>query len=366
MSLTGKAASGEVRGRVILITGAARGIGEHTARLAAARGARLALVGLEPQRLASLAAELSRPTEPPEPAEPPENVWFECDVTDQSSLDRAVRGTVEAFGGIDAVVANAGISNLGTVAASDVEALVRTIEVNLIGVVRTVRATLPHLLDSRGYYLLVSSAAAFTVLPGMAAYAASKAGVEQFGNALRLELAHRGVAVGTAHPSWVDTDLVRDARNALPSTRETVGRLPGPLGRDVPVEVCARAFVDALERRRRRVYVPRTVGLVQAMRAILVSPLADRIVGRAARDFVPLMEEDVRALGRSFGEHSAANPTAPSTTAPSTTVDSTTAPSTTVDSTATPSTTTPSTAAHSTTVDSFAAGNIDPDRMVES
>jgi NAD(P)-dependent dehydrogenase (short-subunit alcohol dehydrogenase family) len=277
-------------GKVVLITGAARGIGAYTARAAAAEGARVALVGLEPARLEALAKEL-------------DSVWFECDVTDQGGLDRAVRGTVEAFGGIDAVVANAGISNLATVAVGDVEGLVRTIEVNLIGTIRTVRATLPALLDSHGYCLLVSSAAAFPVLPGMAAYAASKAGVEQFGNALRLEVAHRGVGVGVAHPSWVDTDLVRDARKALPST----GRLPGPLGKDVPVEVCARAFVDAIARRRRRIYVPRLVGVVQAMRAILVSPLADAVVGRYARRVVPRMEADVRALGSAFGEHSVAN-----------------------------------------------------------
>jgi NAD(P)-dependent dehydrogenase (short-subunit alcohol dehydrogenase family) len=282
-------------GKVVLITGAARGIGAHTARVAAAEGARLALVGLEPALLASLAKEL------------PGSVWFECDVTDQSGLDQAVRGAVEAFGGIDAVVANAGISNLATVAVGDIEGLVRTIEVNLIGTIRTVRATLPALMASHGYCLLVSSAAAFPVLPGMAAYAASKAGVEQFGNALRMEVAHLDVGVGVAHPSWVDTDLVRDARRALPSTGEATGRLPGPLGRDVPVDVCARAFVDAIARRRRRVYVPRTVGVMQAMRTILVSPLADLVVRRYARRFVPRMEADVRSLSSAFGEHSAAN-----------------------------------------------------------
>lgn len=283
-------------GKAVLITGAARGIGAHTARAAAAEGARVALVGLEPARLEALAKQLS-----PDEAN---CVWFECDVTDQGGLDRAVQRTVEAFGGIDAVVANAGISNLATVAVGDIEGLVRTVEVNLIGTIRTVRATLPALMASRGYCLLVSSAAAFPVLPGMAAYAASKAGVEQFGNALRMEVAHLGVGVGVAHPSWVDTDLVRDARRALPST----GRLPGPLGRDVPVEVCAGAFVDAIARRRRRVYVPRAVGVMQAMRAILVSPLADAAVRRYARRLVPRMEADVRALSSAFGEHSAANP----------------------------------------------------------
>ncbi|MFD6262353.1 SDR family oxidoreductase [Micromonospora chalcea] len=282
--------SGRLAGKVVLVTGAARGIGAHTARLAAARGARLALVGLEPDRLAALAAELG-----------PGHVWFAADVTDQAALAAAVDGTVETLGGIDAVVANAGVANRGTIAVGDVEALVRTVEVNLIGVMRTAAATVPALVDRGGYLLIVSSAAAFAALPGMAAYCASKAGVEQFGNAVRLELAHRGVAVGTAHPSWVDTDLVREARADLPAFEAALAKLPWPLRRTTTVIECAEAFVRAIERRSRRVYVPRAVAGVQAVRSVLVSPLADRLVGRTARATVPLIEEQARALGRGFG-----------------------------------------------------------------
>ncbi|MEU1840976.1 SDR family oxidoreductase [Micromonospora chersina] len=289
MSIDGRPAR-RLAGKVVLVTGAARGIGEHTARLAAARGARLALVGLEPDRLAALAAELG-----------PGHVWFPADVTDQAELAAAVEGTVAALGGIDAVVANAGVANRGTIAVGDVEALVRTVEVNLIGVLRTAAATVPALTARRGYLLIVSSAAAFAALPGMAAYCASKAGVEHFGTAIRLELAHRGVAVGTAHPSWVDTDLVREARADLPAFEAALAKLPWPMRRTTTVQECAAAFVRAIERRQRRVYVPRAVGAVQAVRSVLVSPLADRLVGRTARDMVPLIEEQARALGRGFG-----------------------------------------------------------------
>lgn len=289
MSIDGRPAS-RLAGKVVLVTGAARGIGEHTARLAAARGARLALVGLEPDRLAALAAELG-----------PGHVWFPADVTDQAELAAAVDGTVAALGGIDAVVANAGVANRGTIAVGDVEALVRTVEVNLVGVMRTAAATVPALTARRGYLLIVSSAAAFAALPGMAAYCASKAGVEHFGTAIRLELAHRGVAVGTAHPSWVDTDLVREARADLPAFEAALAKLPWPMRRTTTVQECAAAFVRAIERRQRRVYVPRAVGAVQAVRSVLVSPLADRLIGRTARDTVPLIEEQTRALGRGFG-----------------------------------------------------------------
>jgi short-subunit dehydrogenase len=260
---------------------------------AAARGARVALVGLEPERLAALAAALGHG-----------HAWHQCDVTDQAGLDRAVAAMAEALGGIDVVVANAGVANNGTVAANPVSALARTIEVDLVGVVRTVSTTLPHVVRGRGYYLLVSSAAAFTVLPGMACYCAAKAGVEQFGNALRLELAHKGVAVGTAHPSWVETDLVRDLRDDLPVLRRALPQLPGPLGASVTAAACAEAFVDGIERRRRRVYVPRTLALVQAMRTLFAGPAAEIVLRRRARALVPELEREVARLGRPFGQHS--------------------------------------------------------------
>jgi NAD(P)-dependent dehydrogenase (short-subunit alcohol dehydrogenase family) len=277
--------------RTVFITGAARGIGEHVARVAAARGARVFLAGLEPSRLDALATELG-------------GAWHECDVTDQASLAAAVRACVERTGGIDVVVANAGIANLGTVAVSDVEALVRTIDVNLNGVVRTVATTLPHLRVARGYVLLMSSAAAFTGLPGMAAYCAAKAGVEHFGTVLRLELARDGVAVGTAHPGWVDTDLVRDIGDDLPSFRTALRRLPWPLRSTVPVGQCAEQLVRAIERRQRRVYVPRAVGGVQAIRTVLASRLTDAAMRRFGGEQVTEMEREVAALGRSFGAHS--------------------------------------------------------------
>src|SRR5262249_55020147 len=159
-----------------------------------------------PDKLKAVAADLDCP-------------WYECDVTDQAALDDAAARAASALGGIDVVVANAGIANLGTVAISRPDALIRTIDVNLGGVVRTTSATLPYVTERKGYFLLVSSTAAFTAMPGMAAYCASKAGVEQFGNVLRLEAHHAGVAVGTAHPIWIDTDLVRDFHADLPSFR---------------------------------------------------------------------------------------------------------------------------------------------------
>jgi NAD(P)-dependent dehydrogenase (short-subunit alcohol dehydrogenase family) len=281
-------------GQTILITGAARGIGAELARKAAARGARVALVGLEPELLATVAAELG-----------PEHLWVEADVTDADALDLAVRRTVDTFGRLDAVVANAGIAPLTTVATSSARSLSRTIEVNLIGAMLTARAALPALTASRGHVLLVSSAAAFTVLPGMSAYCAAKAGLERFGDVLRLEVAHRGITVGSAHPTWIDTDMVRDTKAALPTFAETLGKLPGPLGAYTSVSDCADALVVNLERRGRRVFVPRAVGVVAAWRQLVTGVLGEKLVLARSRTAVPRLEAEIADLqGQEFGANS--------------------------------------------------------------
>jgi NAD(P)-dependent dehydrogenase (short-subunit alcohol dehydrogenase family) len=283
-------------GRTVFVTGAARGIGEHVARAVAARGGRVFLAGLEPDRLAALASEL-------------DGAWSECDVTDQAALTAAAEQAVAVTGRIDAVVANAGVVSLGTVGGGDVEALVRTIEVNLVGAVRTVRATLPAVAAARGYYLLISSVAAFTAMPGMAGYCAAKAGVENFGNALRLELASTGVGVGTAYPSWVDTDLVRDVRR-VPTVAAALGRLPWPLRRAVPVDACARALVEAIEHRRRRVYVPHAVAPIQALRTLVNSRPVEALLSRVARDPVARLDAEVAAVREDSGPSNPGTPPA--------------------------------------------------------
>lgn len=283
----------DISDKVVLITGAARGIGEETARQAASQGARVALLGLEPERLERIAGELG-----------PRHTWATCDVTDQGSLDAAVKHTVAELGGIDVVIANAGIANQGTVAESPADVVARVIEVNLIGVSRTVSATVAEVSKRRGYYLLVSSLAAFTALPGMAAYCGSKAGVENYGNALRFELAYRGVGVGTAHMGWIDTDLVRDVKADSTTFEDTLRKLPGPLGTISSVESCAAGFLEGVAKRKRRVFVPKSVGALAAMRPITFSWLGDLPILAQVNSMVPRIEEQFRRTGRAFGASS--------------------------------------------------------------
>jgi short-subunit dehydrogenase len=156
----------------------------------------------------------------------------------------------------------------------------------------------------KGYYLLVSSLAALAPMPGLAVYAAAKSGVEQLANALRIELAPDGVQVGSAHPAWIDTDLVRDARQDLGVFRNLMSRLPGRLGHTTSARDCAVALADAIARRRRRVYVPRGIVLAALLRQLLTSALAERVAARRLAPLIPAFDDEVKALGRSFGRTS--------------------------------------------------------------
>lgn len=278
-------AAWSLAGRTVLITGAARGIGAETARRLAARGARVALVGLEPEHLAEVANGIGGAA-----------AWWEADVTDSASLEAAVAGAVERFGGIDAVVANAGVANYGTVLTAHVDEFVRTIDVNLSGVYRTVAATVDQLVARRGYLLIVASVASYTPLPGGAAYAASKAGVDSLTASLRLELDRCGVGVGSAHPCWIDTDMVRGAEAAMPSFAVLRGKLPWPARSVTSVEACGAALAAGVERRAARIYVPRSAALISGVRALIMNPKVQEPSKRALAADLDRLDGEVAAM----------------------------------------------------------------------
>jgi NAD(P)-dependent dehydrogenase (short-subunit alcohol dehydrogenase family) len=222
-----------------------------------------------------------------------------ADVRDLAAMNTAAEQAVTKFGGIDAVVANAGIASYGSALQVDPLAFQRVIDINLVGVFHTVRATLPAVLGRKGYVLIVSSLAAFAAAPGMIPYAASKAGVEHLANALRLEVAGHGVTVGSAHMSWIDTALVRDSKADLPSFTELLSKLPWPLNKTTSVDDCAAAFVKGIERRKRRVYCPGWVRWFRWLKPVLSTPAGENAVSKTAAELLPRMDEEVKALGRS-------------------------------------------------------------------
>ncbi|GAB7145321.1 SDR family oxidoreductase [Mycobacterium riyadhense] len=279
-----------LQGKVVFITGAARGIGAEVARRLHNKGAKLVLTDLGKAELAGIAAELGGDDR---------LLTVVADVRDLPAMQAAADQAVEKFGGIDVVVANAGIGSYGSVLQVDPEAFKRVLDVNLLGVFHTVRATLPSVIERRGYVLIVSSLAAYTACPGLAPYNATKAAVEIFANALRLEVAHRGVSVGSAHMSWIDTALVRDTRADLPAFSELLTRLPWPLNKTTSVNKCAVAFVKGIEGRKSRVFCPGWVGGVRWLKPVLSLRIGELPVRNAAAELVPRLDAEVAALGRS-------------------------------------------------------------------
>ncbi|OBK16793.1 SDR family oxidoreductase [Mycobacterium asiaticum] len=278
-----------VQGKVVLITGAGRGIGAEVARRLHNRGAKLVLTDVGDAEMKTIAAELGGDDRV---------LTVVADVRDMSAMQGAADQAVEKFGGIDIVVANAGIASYGSVLNIDPDAFKRVLDVNLLGVFHTVRAALPSIIERRGYVLVVSSLAAFAAAPGMAAYDMSKAGNEHLANALRLEVSHLGVSVGSAHMSWIDTALVRDTKGDLPAFGELLAKLPWPLNKTTSVTKCATALVKGIEGRKSQVYCPAWVVLFRWLKPVLASRAGELVVSRAAAEVLPKMDAQVLELGR--------------------------------------------------------------------
>ena len=264
----------DVNGRTVFITGAARGIGAATAERLHAKGANVALVGLEPERLQALAARLGDRA-----------AAIEADVTDSEALQRAVAATVERFGGIDVAIANAGIAFTGSLATAPVEQVERTLAVNLLGVWRTDRAVIAQITERRGYLLNIASLSAVAHAPLMGPYTTAKSGVEALSDALRMETAPSGARVGCAYFGFIDTDLVR-ASYAQPSAQLVNKQSPGFLRNPAPLSSAVDAIERGIERRAARLWAPRWVGAAIALRGI-IQPLTER---RILRDPAQLSE----------------------------------------------------------------------------
>jgi NAD(P)-dependent dehydrogenase (short-subunit alcohol dehydrogenase family) len=271
-------------GKSFLITGAARGIGAEVARHAARRGARVSLVGLEPELLERVAAECG-----------PDAVWFEADVRDLGALERAVEGTVERLGGIDVAMANAGVAMGGAIAHADLATIERLLEINLIGAIRTLKLCLPHVSERRGYLLQNASVSAIGPAPGLAAYSASKCGVEGFANALRMEVRHRGVDVGVAYYSWIDTELVRGG-DEHPDFGLLRGSLRWPLSKTYPVAKAAEATMRGIERRARWIAYPGWIKSMILVRGV-VPHLTEAQFGDTMAELDRLSAEKVERMG---------------------------------------------------------------------
>lgn len=256
----------QLRDAVVLITGGGDGIGRALARVALNRGARVVAVDCNADALAEFAQS----------AGSDRLETHAADVVDAQAMRGIVARTLDAHGRIDVAVANAGIERIGPVTHMPAEEFEQVIEVNVLGVYRTIQPCLAPVIASGGHVVAVSSLAALLPFPYGAAYAASKSAVDMLMRILRFELLDSGATAGAAYFGFVLSDMGQRV-TTHPGVETLSARLPTHLlgmAPYLPVEEVARRFMDGIEQRRARIYAPWSVRVPHFLRGILV-PLDD-------------------------------------------------------------------------------------------
>ena len=256
-------------GRVALVTGAQRGIGFETARALRARGAQVVLADLDADATAAAAEQIG-------------GVGLGADVTDRARMDAVVAEVVERFGGLDVVVANAGIAPdpPATARAMDDAMFERVLEVDLLGVWRTVRPALPQIVQRKGHVVVVASVYAFANGMGNAPYAMAKAGVEALGRTLRTELSVHGASATVAYFGFIDTEMVHAAVDRNPNKDKLEKAVPGPLLKRLPPSAAGEGIVRGIEKRAPQVILPKRWRAVSMLRGL--NPFLDEAANRRA------------------------------------------------------------------------------------
>ncbi|MGA5541511.1 SDR family NAD(P)-dependent oxidoreductase [Mycobacterium sp. NPDC051198] len=261
----------DLAGKSILITGASGGIGSAAARRLVAVGANLTLVDLSESGVTALAAELPTGRSLP----------FEGDVTDIKQMTAAVNATVAEFGRLDVVWANAGITYEPpvTMLTADLTRYEKVIEVDLLGVVRTIKPALDQIVANKGQVVITGSGYSFLNPVVNSAYGACKAGVEILGRSLRSELAPHGASASVLYPGWTQTSITDSTHNDEAVNRLFKHAYRGWLGKMHPPEIVANGLVRGLQRRSPRIFAPRIWAAYSALRGIL-NPLTDLALDR--------------------------------------------------------------------------------------
>jgi NAD(P)-dependent dehydrogenase (short-subunit alcohol dehydrogenase family) len=264
-------ASFDVSGKVAIVTGGARGIGFGTAQALAKRGATLVIVDLDQAAADNAAARL-----------PGATLGFAADVTDRGAMQQVVASVTEQRGGVDVVVANAGVASRGaTVRAMNGEAFDRVLTVDLMGVYNTVIAALPQIAARQGHIVVTSSVYAFLNGLGVAPYAMAKAGVEQLGRALRIELVPHGAGASVAYFGFINTDMVRIGIDEDPLAEQLEKALPGVLRKRLTPAQAGETVARGIEKRAARIITPKRWAVFSALRGIL-NPLLDNYMVKNA------------------------------------------------------------------------------------
>lgn len=276
-------------GKVILITGGARGIGLAVATELGRRGAIPVLADVDEAALTEAARQIGGDV-----------LTVALDVTDYAACERAVGAVLDRHGRLDAVWANAGVAAIGPVELVEPDVWRRVIDVNLIGAHNTVRAALGAVIEARGHVMITASMASFGHAPGLSAYCASKAGVEALANSLRIEVAHQGVTVGALHPTWIGTDMVHEGEAASGAYQRLRAAMRPPLSKTYPVEVVVGPIADAFADRRPRVFLPGFVRIAYRLRNQANTGPLLRDMLKAAPDMRRLFDRQAKEEGARY------------------------------------------------------------------
>jgi NAD(P)-dependent dehydrogenase (short-subunit alcohol dehydrogenase family) len=273
----------DLNGKVALVTGAARGIGYETARQLHLRGASVTVLDIDAAEAREAAERIG-----------PRAIGLATDVTDHSAVMQSVAETVERFGGLDVVVANAGIAQkqMATVRGIGVEEWERVFEVDMLGVWRTVRAALPQVVERQGHIVVTSSVYAFVNGMLNSPYAVAKSGVESLGRSLRAELTPLGASASVAYFGFVDTKMVQDAVAANGDRMQQ--NLPEFLRKRITPNQAGAAVVRGIEERAPRIFAPKWWRYVSAFRG-LINPLLDGRMDSDRRVLTTIREVEAEA-----------------------------------------------------------------------
>ena len=273
----------DIRDKVVLITGGTGGIGSATARELIGRGAKVALVDVDPQT-PQIAAHMSSQSA----------FGSIADVCNRDGLDLAVAEVVDRFGRVDIAIANAGIlSRAATLRTTPMSSIDSLLAINVTGVVNTIQAVMDQVIAHRGQFVVISSVFAFLNGMGTIPYAMSKAAVEQLGRGLRVELAAHGVSTTIAYFSLIETNMIRQGIDADPAVDDLLATLPRPLLKRLQPDNAATALADGLAHRSPRVVEPSRWKPLSALRGLL-APAMDSHLARDRRTLSALSKLDAR------------------------------------------------------------------------